>query len=192
MPDFHSDNELITAATAGDEGAMSHLIKSVMPCIEAAASLNAGSGAITRCDLIQEGLMGAVKAIFGFDKSKGVRFSTYAQRCIENSISTAVRNSTRRKQQPLNAYVPLEDVENSLVGNTGNPESVVFMEESVDIIQNCIDTKLTVLEKDVLLLHIAEDSYEQISQKLGITTKAVGNALGRARQKIKAEIGKNS
>ncbi len=192
MPDFHSDNQLIQAATAGDEGAMSHLIKSVMPCIEAAASLNAGGGAITRSDLIQEGLIGAVNAIFSFDESRGASFCTYARRCIENSISTAVRNSTRRKQQPLNAYVPLEDVENSLIETAGNPESVVSMEESVGVIQSCIDQKLTALEKDVLLLHIAEDSYGRISQKLGITEKAVGNALSRARQKIKAEIGKNS
>lgn len=192
MPDYRNDYELISAATAGDESAMSQLIKSVMPCVEANASLNAGSGAITRYDLIQEGLIGAINAIFSFDESKGAKFSTYAEKCISNSISSAVKKNSRQKQQPLNTYVPLEDVENSLVGNSGNPESVVSMEESVGMIQSCIDTKLTPLERDVLMLHIADDSYEQISDKLGINTKAVGNALSRARQKIKAEIRKGN
>lgn len=188
MPDYNSDKELIQAARTGDESAMSHLIKSVMPSIESVASLNAGDGAITRFDLIQEGLIGAVNAIFSFDENKGAKFSTYAQRCISNSISSALRNNSRNKQQPLNTYIPLEDIENSLAGSSGNPESVVFMEENVDIIYNCIESKLTTLERDVLLLHIADDSYEKISQKLGITTKAVGNALNRARRKIREEI----
>lgn len=188
MPDYDSDIELIQAARAGDESAMSYLIKSVMPCIESVASLNAGSGAITRYDLIQEGMIGAVNAIFSFDEAKGAKFSTYAQRCISNSISSALRNNSRNKQQPLNTYVPLEDIENSVAVVSGNPESVVSMEENVDSIYNCIETKLTALERDVLLLHIADESYEQISKKLGINTKAVGNALNRARRKIKEEI----
>lgn len=189
MPEFISDNEMVAAAVAGDEKAMSFLIASVMPGVEASATLNAGNGTITRSDLIQEGLIGAVNAIFSFDASKGIKFSTYAQRCISNRILSVVRDNGREKRQPNNAYVPLEDIQYSVSNNSGNPESVVSMEESVENINNCINTKLTALEREVLLLHIADNSYEQISQKLDITTRAVGNALSRARQKIKAEIG---
>ncbi|MCQ2470498.1 MAG: sigma-70 family RNA polymerase sigma factor [Clostridia bacterium] len=189
MPDYRNDNEAVAAAVAGDEKAMSFLIASVMPGVEVTATLNAGDGTITRSDLIQEGLIGAINAIFSFDASKGIKFSTYAQKCISNRILSVVRDNGREKRQSNNAYVPLEEIQYSVSGNSGNPESVVSMEESVENIKKCIDTKLTDLERDVLLLHIADNSYEQISQKLAINTRAVGNALSRARQKIKAEIG---
>ena len=191
MPDNRNDNELAAAAVAGDKDAMSSLISSVMPGIEVAATLNAGNGTITRSDLIQEGLIGAINAIFSYDASRGIKFSTYAQRCISNRIISVVRDNGREKRQTNNSYVSLDDVENSVSLGSVNPESVLSMEESVESIKDCIDTKLTELERNVILLHIADDSYEQISQKLGITTKAVGNALSRARQKIRTEIGKD-
>ena len=191
MPDNRNDNELAAAAVAGDKDAMSSLISSVLPSIEVAATLNAGNGTITRSDLIQEGLIGAINAIFSFDASRGIKFSTYAQKCVTNRITSVVRDNGREKRQTNNTYVSLDDVENAVSLGSGNPETVVSMEESVESIKNCIDSKLTELEKNVLLLHIADDSYEQISQKLGINAKAVGNALSRARQKIRAEIGKD-
>lgn len=191
MPDNRNDNELAAAAVAGDKDAMSNLISSVLPSIEVAATLNAGNGTITRSDLIQEGLIGAINAIFSFDASRGIKFSTYAQKCVTNRITSVVRDNGREKRQTNNTYVSLDDVENAVSLGSGNPETVVSMEESVESIKNCIDTKLTELEKNVLLLHIADESYEQISQKLGINARAVGNALGRARQKIRAEIGKD-
>ncbi len=188
MLNYSNESELISAATAGDDGAMSHLISEIMPCIESVASTNAGNGFITRSDLIQEGLIGAINAIFSFDCSKGVKFSTYAEKCILNSITSAVRKHNRQKQKLLNTYVPLEDVENSLCGDSDNPETVVSMEENVDIITSCIDELLTPLEREVLLMHIADCSCEQISERLDINKKAVANALSRARKKIRSEL----
>lgn len=191
MPDYRNDNEFVSAAIAGNEDAMSKLITSVMPSIESAASLNAGNGTITRSDLIQEGLIGAINAIFSFDESKGAKFSTYAQRCISNRIASVVRDSSREKRRPGIPDISLEDVEVSLSENLSNPESVVSMEEGVQAIQKCIDTKLTALERDVIMLHIAEADCDEIAEKLGISRKSVNNALSRGRQKIRAEIKKN-
>ncbi len=39
-------------------------------------------------DLISIGTIGLIKAVNTFDNSKGIRLSSYASRCIENSILT--------------------------------------------------------------------------------------------------------
>ncbi len=185
MRHYRDDNELVTAAVAGDEQAMSGLIKSLMPCIEVQVSKFPNLGSLTRSDLIQEGLLGVVRAVFSFDSSKEVRFKTYAEACISNGIADAVRNQTRKKHSPLNGYVSIDEVELSGV-NPHDPERVVFMAEEMEQIKACIDNELTDLEYNVLMRHIAGDSYEEIALELNISTKSVDNALSRARKKIKA------
>ena len=39
-------------------------------------------------DLVSIGTIGLIKAVDTFDSSKGIRLSSYASRCIENSILT--------------------------------------------------------------------------------------------------------
>lgn len=39
-------------------------------------------------DLISIGTIGLIKAVGTFDSNKGIRFATYASRCIENAILT--------------------------------------------------------------------------------------------------------
>ncbi len=45
-------------------------------------------------DLISIGTIGLIKAVGTFDSNKGIRFATYASRCIENAIL-----SQRKKQR---------------------------------------------------------------------------------------------
>ncbi|MBQ8228166.1 MAG: sigma-70 family RNA polymerase sigma factor [Clostridia bacterium] len=185
MLHYRDDNELVAAAVAGDEQAMSGLIKSLMPCVEVQVSKFSNLGALTRHDLIQEGLLGAVRAVFSFNTDKDVLFKTYAEVCITNSIADAVRNQTRKKHTPLNSYVPIDEVELSGV-NPHDPERVVFMAEEMEQIKACIDNELTDLEYGVLMRHIAGDSYDEIALDLNVSIKSVDNALARARKKIKA------
>ncbi|MBQ8784275.1 MAG: sigma-70 family RNA polymerase sigma factor [Clostridia bacterium] len=185
MLHYRDDNELVSAAVAGDEQAMSALIKSLMPCVEVQASKFSDLGALTRHDLIQEGLLGAVRAVFGFDSKKSVKFKTYAEACIANSIADAVRNQSRKKHSPLNSYVSIDEVELTGV-NPHDPERVVFMAEEMEQIKSCIDNELTDLEYGVLMRHIAGDSYDEIALDLNVSTKSVDNALSRARKKIKS------
>ncbi len=182
LQDF-SENELIASARAGEEDALTRLILQLLPRVEAAAAGFATAGA-TRADLVQEGLLGAVNAVFTYDPEKGAQFSTYAERCIVNSMTSAVRRLNRKKQQPLNRYVPLEDAEHA-ADETGDPEALLAMRERMDAISFCIEETLTTLERDVLLLHIAGEPYAAIAQALRISEKSVANALCRARRKIR-------
>lgn len=42
-------------------------------------------------DLISIGTIGLIKAVGTFDSNKGIRFATYASRCIENAILSQMR-----------------------------------------------------------------------------------------------------
>ncbi len=181
----YNDDELVAAAVAGDEQAMSMLIKGLMPCVEAQVSKFSDVGALTRHDLIQEGLLGGVRAVFSYDATKNVKFETYAQVCVNNSILSAVRSQNRVKHSPLNSYVSIDEIEIHSEGSH-NPEFAVFMAEEMEQIRSCIENELTPLEYSVLMRHIAGDSYDEIAQNLNISNKSVDNALSRARKKIKS------
>ncbi len=175
--------DLIISARSGDNDAIAQIISSLMPCVEAAAHSYSQSS-LPAPDLIQEGLIGAVNAVFTFDESKGVKFSTYANRCISNSIISALRTANGKKHRALNSFVPLEDVSISADSQTSNPESLISMNERIDNIYHIINTRLTELERSAILLHIAGENTVQTAQKLGISEKSVSNALARARKKL--------
>lgn len=184
----HTDNsDIIVSARSGDNKAVTEIISELMPYVESTARLYSRS-AVPVPDLIQEGLIGAVNAIFSYDSSKGVKFSTYAQRCVSNSIISALRKAHGKKQSMLNDFIPLDDVDISCDADTNDPESILTMNERIDSIYRFIDDQLTELERDTILLHIAGEKTAQISEKLGISEKSVSNALARARKKLHASF----
>lgn len=69
-----------------------------------------------REDLVQEGMIGLMKAIKSFDESRSVCFSTFASLCIKRQIITAVKNYNSEKNKNLNnamqgeGYSELEDL----------------------------------------------------------------------------------
>lgn len=180
-----NDNNLVAAACAGDEQAMSAIVKKLMPSVEVQASAHAGSGAITRYDLIQEGLLGVLNAIYSYNPEKNASFPTYAGVCISNSIASAVRAQNRKKHRPLNSFVSLDEIEREDQLND-DPESIFSMQENMALVFKCIEEELTELERNVVKLHISGKSYEKISGELGVSVKSTDNALARARKKIKA------
>ena len=180
VPDIEN---VISRARSGDDKAVTEIISGLMPCVEATAHLYSQSS-VPYQDLIQEGLIGAVNSIFSFDASREAGFSTYAQRCISNSIISAVRKGNGKKQSVLNNSVPLDDVSITAEPHKSNPEAIVSMNERIESIYTFISTQLTELERDTILLHIADESIAQIAQKLDISEKSASNALARARKKL--------
>ena len=177
------NSETVYAARYGDKAAMNELISAFAPTVESIASGYVGRCPMTRSDLIQEGMIGLLGSVYGYDPDEGVRFETFATVCTSNRIKSAVRNQLRSKHMPLNGYVDIDDVEIS--DDMSDPQTMIIMQERFEDLSESIEKKLTHLEKDVLRLHIGGHNYSSIAEMLSISVKSVDNALQRARKKLK-------
>ena len=63
-------------------------------------------------DLIQEGMIGLIKAVRDFDVTQKTSFSSFAELCVSRQMYSAIEASNRKKHLPLNSYISLyEDSE---------------------------------------------------------------------------------
>ena len=79
------EEALIIKLKAGDEEARNTLIERNLRLVAYVAKKYYQSGKDYE-DLISIGTIGLIKSIGKFDESKGIRFATYAVRCIHNAI----------------------------------------------------------------------------------------------------------
>lgn len=146
-------------------------------------------------DLAQEGMIGLIKAIRSYEGDKGAGFSTFATLCIRRQMQTAVNTSNRKKHSPLNNYISFyapksEDgtqVGDDIEAQVSNPEDLMLAQEQQAVFQERIETRLSKLEKKVLVLYLDGYSYQGIAEELGKKEKSVDNALQRIRAKLSAE-----
>lgn len=145
-------------------------------------------------DLIQEGMIGLFKAIRDYRKEKDSSFYHFADICITRQIYHAVEASQRKKHQPLNSYISLNTELGQEGGDTildllesfenANPEQLLIDRENTRAIQEQMEKKLSVLERQVLKLYLRGMNYRQIAEYLEKEPKAIDNALQRIRGKI--------
>lgn len=155
-------------------------------------------------DLIQEGMIGLVKAVRDYDFGRDASFATFADLCISRQIYNAIQASGRLKNLPLNDYVSLTAESETEDGNkdrvlveniAGNPEfqpeEIVISQENVDEINRYIEEKLTKSERDVFRLHITGLPTSRIAAILAMEPKSADNALQRAKSKLKKALKEN-
>ena len=112
MFDIESTNAYIDAAKAGDAAAKEKLLSDNLNLIKSIVRRYLNKG-VEYDDLIQLAGMGLLKAINGFDKSYGVRFSTYGVPMIAGEIkrfmrddgSIKVSRSLKAAAKRINEYV---------------------------------------------------------------------------------------
>ena len=121
-----SNEELIRAAQAGDEGAGERLVKENTGLIWSVARRFQGRGA-EMDDLYQLGCLGFLKAVEGFDPAFGTQFSTYAVPKIAGEIRRflrddgAVKVSRTIKEQAA----AIKSARSALIGCLGREPTVV-------------------------------------------------------------------
>lgn len=180
------ERRLLGLAKDGDRQAEDRLVAGYEGVIRARASQFHVSG-LEAEDLIQEGMIGFIGAIRHFDTSKGASFRTYASLCITSRILSAVRSALRKKQQPLNGYVPLDDtaaVAQAARSSAVDPEAMVLVREAVSAANDTIINCFSPIERRIFACYLAGCSYADIARKLGVGKKYVDNALQRMKKKL--------
>ncbi|MEE1114559.1 MAG: sigma-70 family RNA polymerase sigma factor [Eubacterium sp.] len=141
-----------------------------------------------REDLIQEGMLGLLKAVREYDPEKGASFQTFARLLVLRQMYSAIEASGRQKHRVLNTSISITELEemqeDSRLGMADSPENIVLGNENMQIITGKIRDSLSPMENRVLDLYMEGRNYAQIAQILEKTPKSVDNALQRIRAKV--------
>lgn len=196
------DNELAAEAQCGDPFAEEALIRKYTGLVMSKAKAYFMAGAEEN-DVIQEGLIGLLKAVRQFDPEKSASFATFADICVTRQIINAIRSADRIKHKALNTSVSL----NGPAGSNGNassdsgaldftledtledtladgPETLLIIKDVTYYILNNGDKIFSDFEMQVLTEYVKGYSCEQVAQKLQKSSKSIDNAIQRAKKKV--------
>ena len=175
-----SEEELAALAKSGDEGAASELVTRLYFLVAYVAEQHSAIG-IEKADLIQEGMLAVLGAIAGFRPERGVKFKTYAGRCVHHHFQTLARKVYRKKHIPPQKLISQQ---NFIQDEAFNPEELVIEKERLSEITSALKSKLSDFEFEILNKYLSGYSAAEIAASSGKSVKSISNALYRIRQKF--------
>ena len=189
-------SNLIVKAKNHDEEAMDELLQHFKPKVIAISREYFLVGAEFD-DLIQEGMIGLYKAISVYEETKNHSFSAFASLCIHRQLQNAVKNANRKKNGPLNSYLPIKYYDGTTSSDEDSVLKLVIVDDNSNIEQNYIDKEmntimmskvqeiLSVDQFSVLKQFLNGDSYSDIAKRNEISTKQVDNLLQAIKKKLR-------
>jgi RNA polymerase primary sigma factor len=117
-----AEAELVARAQARDEAARAALVDALMPMIAAAARKYRASGAVTRQELLQEGVVGVLRALEGYDAGRGTPFWSYATWWVRQAMQQLVSELTAPavlSDRALRQLARLKEAHREAVGAVG-------------------------------------------------------------------------
>lgn len=147
-------------------------------------------------DLISIGTIGLIKAVNTFDNDKGIKFATYASKCIENEILMHYRT----KKKSFNEVSISEPID---VDNEGNPLTLIDIISVEDTIADDIDRSIKTKqlyqyieelkderEKTIIIMRYGlygtvPLTQKQVAKKLDISRSYVSRIEKRVLEKLK-------
>lgn len=145
-------------------------------------------------DLIQEGMVGLLKAIREYNPDREASFRTYAEICIKSRLISAVKAASRDKHSPLNHYIsfetPLFDGSPPPYAYSADrrylesPEDTLISRERYQERMDVLKGQLSGFEASILALYLSGLSYAEIAAGVNRSPKSVDNAVQRIRRKL--------
>lgn len=173
-----TDEELVLEVRRGNKKALNAL------AVRYADFKGCGAaGYLDGDDLHQEAMIGLLSAVRSYSPDKGVPFRAFAAICANNSITSARRRTK-------NDFPPTDDTDEpaGTVPSSGNPLDSIVAKERFSTLLCACESVLSDVEKSAVFCRMSGLSYEETGEKLGLSAKAVDNAIQRARRKLKDAI----
>jgi RNA polymerase primary sigma factor len=142
----HEEIDLAKRIERGDLSAKDLLVNSNLRLVVSVARHYVGQG-LTLDDLVQEGMLGLIRAVEKFDYRKGYRFSTYATIWIRQALQRGLDNTGRTVRLPAHVAQRARKVERA------ERELAVKLGEEPSVEQIAEETGLTPEEVDLLRSH---------------------------------------
>lgn len=132
-------------------------------------------------DLLQEGMVGLISAINGFDETRQIKFTTYAHKVIYNSMLKYIIN---KEQKHYLHCLSIDDIENDLVDEVEEKNEAIL---DLDIIkkyinENYCEDKFT---KNVAILYFFKNLTQCEIAKMFLCSR---NKIWRTIKKLRNDI----
>jgi RNA polymerase sporulation-specific sigma factor len=188
------DTSIVGLAQAGDLRACEYLLYKYRTLVSSKTHPFYLAGG-ERDDILQIGMIGLWQSILDYSPAKQISFISFARLCIERHVISAIKTSTRQKQQPLNNAVSIEffthesesdfSLTDVLISSVDlDPEEVLLRKEDQRMSRAYLRELLSKFEWEVLNIYGQDKSYYEIALCLKCSTKSVDNALSRIKRKI--------
>ena len=190
-----TDEQLAELASAGNREAEELLVSRYHQLVRACARPFFLAGGDSE-DLIQEGMVGLIKAFREYSPDREASFRTYAEICIRNRLYSVLRAAVRDKHQPLNQSVSLDTPDfdsNSYTSGTSNlaqrnPEDSLIDKEHPAALLSGVRKQLSEFEAKILGYYLDGLSCREIAETVGRSPKSVDNAVQRIRRKVAQQL----
>jgi len=187
--------ELIEYAQTGTQEAIELIVERYHDMVYKLSQQYYGSWA-EKSDIIQNGYVGLLKAIFYYDCEKKSNFNTFAWMNINSEMKSFLTYLNRKKNKMLSESVSFEDIFHET--EEDEEGSYFITKEKEDVYENPYDEQM-ILEKTmnalkkeispqeyrVFELFLQKYSYDEISEKEGLKKKKVDNTIQKCKKIFK-------
>jgi RNA polymerase sigma factor (sigma-70 family) len=177
------ERDLVRRAKEGDLGARAQVVEAFMPLVSSVARTYR-SGSIQRVELLQEGVVGLLRALEGFDPDRGTPFWAYAAWWVRQAMQQLVSELTRPvvlSDRALRHLARVKDAHHDALQHAGREPTSSELAERTGLSADQVDDLLAV-ERAPRSLHepvagdegalgtfgellvdpLAEDAYERV------------------------------
>ncbi len=173
------ESALVASAKEGDSAAFDMIANRYQGFLNAYISSLPVSPS-EREDLMQEALIGLLRAVRSYDAEKA-GFATYVSACVKNSVVSYLRRYGRQSKALL-----VNDVSAFNEDYDPNTPELRFIDlETTAQLQEKVFSVLSPYETKVFEMYLAETPYALIAKRLSKNEKSIDNAIQRIKSKLK-------
>jgi RNA polymerase sigma factor (sigma-70 family) len=207
------ERRLVRAAEEGDAQARERLVEAYMPSIANVARIYRSSPAVDRVELMQEGVVGLLRALRRYDPARGTPFWGYASWWVRQAMQQLVAEVTRPvvlSDRALRQLARVKDARRSHLQLHGREPTTAELAEDTSLTREQVENLVAVertpraLEEpigdggdgdamfgELLADPVAEDEYEQVDRRMEIEEmRRLPNSLcDRERAVLQARFG---